>query len=183
MHFNGEQKNSLGLRINDSTVVQVVTPIFELLINAIFFQLHRTSWINLQIHGFMEASRGELKGKAYEQWHHWILEFQVPTTSSKCCKKSHRVGPFTIFNPPSSNDTNPWPYSTKLLITKLSKSFASECYNEPLRRVGKHSRKLVSLNSEEKRSLWEKEATMSNERDRFGKGLRLHLWWNWLLVG
>jgi hypothetical protein len=58
-----------------------------------------------------------------------------------------------IFDPPCSNDTNPWLYTTKLLITKPSKSFAGECYNEPLWRVGKHSRNLVSSSGEEKRSL------------------------------
>jgi len=56
-----------------------------------------------------------------------------------------------IFNPPSSNDINPWLYITKLLITKLNKSFVGECYNEPLRRPGEHSKKLVNSSSEEKR--------------------------------
>jgi hypothetical protein len=58
-----------------------------------------------------------------------------------------------MFDPPCSNDTNPWLYTTKLLITKPSKSIAGECYNEPLWRVGKHSRNLVSSSGEEKRSL------------------------------
>jgi hypothetical protein len=58
-----------------------------------------------------------------------------------------------IFNPPSSNNTNPWLYMTKLLITKSSKSFASECYNEPLRKANEYSSRLVSSSSEEKRSL------------------------------
>jgi hypothetical protein len=58
-----------------------------------------------------------------------------------------------IFNPPSSNDINPWLYITKLLITKLSKSFVGECYNEPLQKHVEHSKKLVNSSGEEKRLL------------------------------
>jgi hypothetical protein len=46
-----------------------------------------------------------------------------------------------------------WLYITKLLITKSNRSFVGECYNEPLRRADKHSRKLASSSDEEKRSL------------------------------
>jgi len=82
------------------------------------------------------------------------MELQVPTTSSKSRKKSLHLGlVFMIFDTPCSNDTNPGLYITKLPITKLSRSFAGECYNEPLRRVGKPSRNLVSSSGEEKRSL------------------------------
>jgi hypothetical protein len=55
-----------------------------------------------------------------------------------------------IFDPPSSNDINPQLYITKLLITKSSRSFVGECYNEPLKRAGEHLGKLVS-SSDEKR--------------------------------
>ncbi len=55
---------------------------------------------------------------------------------------------------------------SKLLIPKSSRSFASECYNEPLSRAGEHSKKFVSSSGEKQRSLWEKDATLSNERDR-----------------
>ncbi len=48
---------------------------------------------------------------------------------------------------------------------KSRKSFVGECYNEPLKRADEHSRKLVSSSGEEK------EATLNNERDRFGEGL------------
>jgi hypothetical protein len=58
-----------------------------------------------------------------------------------------------IFDPPSFNNINPPLYITKLLITKSSKSFVRECFNEPLRRAHEHSRKLVSSSNEEKRSL------------------------------
>jgi hypothetical protein len=58
-----------------------------------------------------------------------------------------------IFNPPSSNDINPRLDITKLLITKSSRSFVGKCYNEPLRRDGENSRKLVSSSSEKRRSL------------------------------
>ncbi len=110
-----------------------------------FLLTHRTSKICVEIHGLMEASRLQLKVKAYEQWHHWILEFQVPTTSSKSHKKSQNLGPiFMIFDPPNSNNINPQLYITKLLITKSSRSFANKCYNEPLRRDGEHRKKFVS---------------------------------------
>jgi len=58
---------------------------------------------------------------------------------------------FMIFDPPSSNDINPQLYITKLLITKSNSSFVGECYNEPLRRVGEHSRKLVSSSGDKRR--------------------------------
>jgi hypothetical protein len=57
---------------------------------------------------------------------------------------------FMIFGPPSSNETNPCLDITKLLITKSSKSFVDKCYNEPLRRDGKHSRNLVSSSGEKR---------------------------------
>jgi len=62
---------------------------------------------------------------------------------------------FMIFDPPSSNDIDPQLYITKLLITKSSRSFVGECYNEPVRRASEHSRKLVS-SSVEKRGCCER---------------------------
>jgi hypothetical protein len=58
-----------------------------------------------------------------------------------------------IFDPPSSNNINPQLYITKLLITKSRRSFVSKCYNEPLKRNGEHSRKLVNSSGKKKRSL------------------------------
>jgi hypothetical protein len=80
-----------------------------------------------------------------------------------------------IFGPPSSDETNPWLYITKLPITKSSRSYVDKCYNEPLRRDGEHSRNLVSSSDVKRRQLQKKEVTMRNERDEFGKGLGLHL--------
>ncbi len=57
---------------------------------------------------------------------------------------------FMIFDPPSSNDINPQFYITKLLITKPSRSFVDECYNEPLRKAGEHSRKLGNSSGEKR---------------------------------
>jgi hypothetical protein len=114
--------------VNDSIVVQVATPKIWILDPRYFLLVLfniLSSLINPWTHGGFE-----LKGKACEQWHHWILEFQVPTMSSNSCKKSWYLGSlFMNFHPPNSNNTNLQLYITKFLIPKSNISSVGECYN------------------------------------------------------